>query len=206
MTLRAYIISQFRHPRGPVGAIVGWLMAIKNRPRNAWLVELVDPQPQDRILEIGFGPGATLAVLARRAADGYVAGVDHSDTMVRQAQRRNKAAAANGRIDIRLGSAASLPFADGTFDKVCASNAHLFPDDEGVALREINRVLRLGGSITIALQPRWAKSEEEIKAIASELEDHLRTAGFVTAGVQRKVMRPVVCLGVIGRKGGTKSD
>ncbi len=194
-------MSQFGRPRGQVGAFVGWLMAIKNRPRNAWLVELVNPQPRDRILEIGFGPGATLAILARRAVEGYVAGVDHAEVMVQQARRRNRTAVASGRLDIRPGSAASLPFADGAFDKVCASNVNLFWDDEVVALREIHRVLRHCGSVTIALQPRWAKSEEEIKSTASKLEDDLRAAGFATAGVQRRSMRPVVCLGVIGRKG-----
>jgi len=200
MTLRDYLISQFEHPRGPVGWVVGWLLALKNRARNAWLIEIVDPQPRDRILEIGFGPGVTLAALAARVGDGSVAGLDHSAVMVAQARRRNRAAVAAGRMDVRLGSAASLPFDEGTFDKVCASNVNLFWADEVAALREINRVLCSQGRLVIALQPRWVRSEEEMGRTARELDDRFRAAGFVAVRVQRKPMQPVDCLCAIGQK------
>jgi hypothetical protein len=53
------IVSQFMDPRGLPGRLVGWEMALRpsNRKRNAWAVTLMDVQPPDRVLEIGFGPG-----------------------------------------------------------------------------------------------------------------------------------------------------
>ena len=200
MTLRNYLISQFGHPRGPVGRVVGWLLAVKNRARNAWLIARVDPRPGDRILEIGFGPGATLAGLAARVGDGHVAGLDHSAVMVAQARRRNRAAIAAGRVEVRLGSAESLPFDGGSFDKVCASNVNLFWADELAALREIKRVLRPGGTLVIALQPRWVRSEEEMGLTARELVDKFHAAGFAAIEVQRRPMQPVDCLCAIGQK------
>lgn len=69
-----------------------------------------------------------------------------------------------------------------------------------VPLREIKRVLRSGGRVVFALQPRWVRSEEEMSATARELEDKFRAAGFVAVSVQRKPMRPVDCLCAVGQK------
>jgi ubiquinone/menaquinone biosynthesis C-methylase UbiE len=63
-----------------------------NRQRNLWVVSLLDVQPTDRVLEIGFGPGLAIAELARRATRGHIYGIDHSEVMVRQASKRNAAA------------------------------------------------------------------------------------------------------------------
>jgi len=55
----AAIVGQFAHPQGRAGRVAGWVMAHRpsNRQRNSWVVWLLDVQPTDRVLEIGFGPG-----------------------------------------------------------------------------------------------------------------------------------------------------
>jgi ubiquinone/menaquinone biosynthesis C-methylase UbiE len=50
-------------------------------------VRLLDVQPDDRVLELGFGPGLAIRELARLAAEGYVCGLDHSELMLRRAKR-----------------------------------------------------------------------------------------------------------------------
>ena len=55
-----------------------------NRKRNSWVVSLLDVQPDDRVLEIGFGPGLAILELSRIAHEGYVCGIDHSELMVRR--------------------------------------------------------------------------------------------------------------------------
>jgi SAM-dependent methyltransferase len=101
--LIAAIVGQFGHPRGTAGSIAGWVMAHRpsNRQRNRWVVSLLDVQPTDRVLEIGFGPGLAIAGLSRRVGDsGHVYGIDHSEVMLRQATRRNAAAIAAGRVSL----------------------------------------------------------------------------------------------------------
>lgn len=46
--------SQFKYPQGVLGHVVGWIMALKNRERNAWAIALLEPQLRDQVLEIGF--------------------------------------------------------------------------------------------------------------------------------------------------------
>src|SRR2546426_9124300 len=101
---------QFGRPRGPLGWIVARLMRRGNAPLNLWMVELLDVAPGDRVLEVGFGPGVALAELLARASDGFVAGVDASELMVRQARSRHANAIAAGRLEIRHGDAGSLPY------------------------------------------------------------------------------------------------
>ncbi len=119
------VIGQGHHPRGAAGSVTGWVFAHRpsNRQRNRWVVSLLDVQPADRVLEIGFGPGLAVAELARAGA-GHVYGIDHSGVMLRQASRRNAAAIRAGRVTLINASADQLPAAlDGPFDAILAVNS-----------------------------------------------------------------------------------
>jgi ubiquinone/menaquinone biosynthesis C-methylase UbiE len=67
-------------------------MARTNRKWAAWVIDLLDVQPSDKVLEIGFGPGVAIHLLTSSASAEYVAGVDPSKEMVAQATIRNKKA------------------------------------------------------------------------------------------------------------------
>src|SRR5215469_11461900 len=105
------VVAQFHHPHGTGGRLAGRVMAHRrsNRRRNVWVVSLLDVQPADRGLEIGFGPGIAIQTLSRTAPGGLVYGIDRSEVMVRQATRRNNTAVRAGRVRLSCGSVASLP-------------------------------------------------------------------------------------------------
>src|SRR6266511_3206911 len=84
-----------------------------NQQRNSWAVSLLDVQPTDRVLEIGFGPGIAIAELAGRATRGQVYGIDHSEVMVQQASGRNAAAIRAHRVHLAHASVEQLPSFDG---------------------------------------------------------------------------------------------
>jgi SAM-dependent methyltransferase len=124
-TIIAAVRAQFGRPSGLPGRAAGLLMAHRssNRRRNTWAVSLLDVRPDDRVLEIGFGPGLAIRELSRIAHAGYVCGIDHSELMLRQATRRNADGIARGVVDLRLGSVDALPAFDRPFDKILAVNA-----------------------------------------------------------------------------------
>ena len=104
-------------------------MARVNRDAAAQVIELLNVRPDDKVLEVGFGPGVAIQLLLQRLPTGSVAGVDQSQEMVRQAAARNADALRNRRVDLRYGSAERLPFADHTFDKALAINSmQAWPD------------------------------------------------------------------------------
>lgn len=64
-------------------------MRFLNAGMNQAVVKVLMPQPGDRILEIGFGPGDAIARITRQIKTGLIVGIDHSHTMLIQASRRN---------------------------------------------------------------------------------------------------------------------
>lgn len=144
--------AQFACPKGTMGRIVGHLMAIKNAKMNAFAVEMLDAQPDDEILEIGFGHGKTIQMIAERAKTGFVAGIDLSDVMVRQAAKRNLDHIIAGRVEVSRGTVANLPYEYGRFTKVLAVNSYQFWPNAELNLVEIQRVMREGGLLVLCLR------------------------------------------------------
>lgn len=125
--------AQFGHPRGLAGALIGCLMAVKNRARSEWVLSLLHLKTSDRVLEIGFGPGVDIRRVRELAPEGFIAGIDHSELMLRQASRRNAAAIARGSVELRQGDAGRIPYAQESFDKIFSINcAQFWRDRKGV--------------------------------------------------------------------------
>ncbi len=192
------VIGQGHHPRGAAGSVTGWVFAHRpsNRQRNGWVVSLLDVQPADQVLEIGFGPGLAVAGLAR-AGVGHVYGIDHSGVMLRQASRRNAAAIRAGRVTLINASADQLPAAlDGPFDAILAVNSLGFWPAPAERLAELRRRLAPGGRIAIASQPRCpGATADTSRGAAREIEDLLRDAGFSQVSIQTLPLTPpVICV------------
>ncbi|MFL6241905.1 MAG: class I SAM-dependent methyltransferase [Acidimicrobiia bacterium] len=199
-TMNALVV-QFRRPHGIGGRAAGWVMAKRgsNRERNVWAVGLLDVQPYDRVLELGFGPGIAIQELARHATRGLVVGVDHSDVMVRQATRRNAAAVRAGHVELRLGNAEALPRFDAPFDKILAVNSLLFWDDPVARLKDLHHLLRPGGQIAIVYQPRGPDSTNEVAArTGREIAEHFATVGLTHVRVETLALRPTDAVCVLG--------
>lgn len=139
-------------PRGALGVVMGWLLESGNALQNRATVDAMDPPPGAAVLEIGFGPGHALSMLAKTHPLGLVAGIDHSDLMVRTARRRLDGGRGDAALDLRLGDAGDLPFPDEKFDVVFAVNSfHQWPDRER-ALAEMAGVLKPGGDLLLSIR------------------------------------------------------
>ncbi|MBO0727487.1 MAG: class I SAM-dependent methyltransferase [Blastocatellia bacterium] len=195
--------SQFACPTGLPGRLAGRLMAIKNARMNEFAVEMLRVQPDDQVLEIGFGHGRTIRTIAERARAGFVAGIDLSDVMVRQAAKYNLDLIVAGRVEVCHGSVADLPYECGRFTKALAVNNYQFWPNAELNLVEVHRVMREGGLLVLcmrmhstdylALAPGF--TEDEIADVAGLV----RWVGFRDIRiVKRNVGREASC--VIARK------
>lgn len=142
------LAQQFRQPTGFLGWLTGFFFRI-NLEGIDWTISLLEIQPTDHVLEIGFGPGHGIQQAARLATQGRVAGVDFSETMLQQASRRNAEAIAAGRVELCLSDASVLLYPDNTFHKVFATNVVYFWKDPLANLQELRRVMKPGGRLAL---------------------------------------------------------
>jgi ubiquinone/menaquinone biosynthesis C-methylase UbiE len=196
------IIRQFCKPKGLLGALAGIIMRVRpsNRLRSIRTLELLHICPDDRVLEIGFGPGLAVARAAQLATQGKVVGIDHSELMLRQARRRNAAAIRAGRVELLLGSADALPRFDAAFNKVLAINVNMFWKDPASVLKGLRSVMKPGGVIALTHQPRLpGATRADAEAAAERMASFLQAAGFGEVHVEMLEMSPVAAACVLGR-------
>lgn len=147
---------------------VGLLM----EPWVRCLVDVAALQPAERVLDVACGTG----FVARRAApyvgaEGRVVGLDLNESMI-EAARAASSRDATTAIEWQTGDAASLPFESGAFDVVlCQQGVQFFPD-RVQTLRELRRVLRLGGRLAFTV---WSAIGDTpyIAALADALARHV---------------------------------
>ena len=139
-------------PHGAMGVVMGWFLESGNAAQNRATVEALEPPPGAAVLEVGFGPGQALELLAHTRPLGLIAGVDHSELMVASARRRLDGGRGDAALDLRCAEAGDLPFPDESFDLVFAVNSyHQWPDREG-ALAEMLGVLKPAGDLVLSIR------------------------------------------------------
>ncbi len=123
-------------------------------------------QAGDALLEAGCATGQLTQYLAQRGALAH--GVDKSPQMLRKAQRTN-----TGGAHFELASALDLPYADERFDYVIAASLLNIVAEPHTLLREMTRVCKPGGTISVLL-PQAGMSDTAI----AKLADDLNLSGF----------------------------
>ena len=157
-----------------------------------WAMSFLDVQPADHVLDIGCGGGMAIKLIAQIAVEGFVAGLDYSEDMVQQALKRNAAGVQAGRVEIRCGNVATLPYDDESFDKVISVESFYFWPDPIASLQEIRRVLGPGGMIALAMEgSKETPKRQKLAARAAqmgfpvysgaEMVEMLTAAGFSRA-------------------------
>ena len=117
----------------------GRFMGVYSEPMAVRFADFAGSPAARRSLDVGCGPGALTAELARRGAS--VLAVDPSELFVTACRERVPQA------DVRLGTAESLPFDDDSVDAALAQLVVHFMTDPVAGLREMARVTRPGGVV-----------------------------------------------------------
>jgi SAM-dependent methyltransferase len=192
---RSFWLPFFGVPRGPLGSVGARLMPNLVRPLYATMARELDLQPDDVLLDVGCGSARLLTDQASHVH--HVAGLDASEIQVGMARRRLAERIAAGTAEIVLGDATALPWEDGRFSVVSALNCLKFVPDPPQALREMNRVLRLGGRAVLTLDEsvrdparsgtidafgQWQWSADDARRMMEE-------AGFADVSVTRAPTR-----------------
>ncbi len=155
-----------------------------------------------KLVDIGCGNGAFLAVFHSVSPETQLAGLDLSSEMVRRSKERNPEA------EIIEGDAEQMPFGEGTFDAVsCHMSIHHHPHPEK-SLSEMHRILEDRGTVLIneLTGPKWLRklmnwcftwwnTGDHAVYSRAEMESMLKAAGF--RNIKSRMITPFsyVCVG-----------
>ncbi|HEX4041879.1 MAG TPA: class I SAM-dependent methyltransferase [Xanthobacteraceae bacterium] len=134
-----------------------------------------------RVLEIAPGPGL-LAIELAKLTGGRVTGLDISHTFVQIAG--DNARKAGIEVDFEHGDAADLPFPDDQFDFIVCRAAFKNFTRPLVALNEMHRVLKPGGTALII----DLRKDYSPRAVS----DYLKNRGFLTAAIIKLTFRTML--------------
>jgi ubiquinone/menaquinone biosynthesis C-methylase UbiE len=113
-------------------------------PLFADFAEILPPM---RVLDVGCGPGALTGELVRRLGDTNVIAVDPTEQFVAAMHERFPS------VRVAQAGAEELPFADGSFDASLAQLVVAFMKDAAAGAREMARVTKEGGVVSMCMWP-----------------------------------------------------
>lgn len=148
----AGLAKQLGHPSGVRGRLVGAALNRGNRQLVKSAAQALQPDDAAAVADVGFGGGVGLTFLLDGVGPkGRVHGVEVSETMLSQAEKRYRRDIDTGRLSLHSASMTELPFADGELDGVMTVNTIYFVADLEPAFMELARVINGTGRLVIGL-------------------------------------------------------
>ena len=141
----------------------------------------------ERVLDIGSGPGLLAHDMAASVGrNGCVCGIDISEDMLTMSRKR---CANQPHTEFQKADATNLPYPNDSFDAAASTQVYEYVRDIPVALAELYRVARPGGS-AVVLDTDYGslvihtEDEARMKRVLSAWNEH-----FVHAGLPRTLSR-----------------
>ena len=183
MIIKSCLAKQLGNPSGIFGRFLMKLLNRENAEMNDLALEKLNLQPEDYVLEIGFGGGYLMDKIAATQIPSCIVGIDPSIDSLQVGKKKFNQQIAQGYIELKQASAESLPCGDHEvprlrrdryFNKVCTVNTIYFWSDAKSVLQECYRVLKQGGKLVICYNSKaFLEQTELIKYgfTAYEVED-----------------------------------
>lgn len=142
-----------------------------NRPAGEAIISHLHLNPHDIVLDVASGTGEPGLSIAALVPDGKVVITDIADKMLDIARDH---AAKKGIINIETVACdvSAMPFEDNTFDGISCRFGFMFFPDMSLALKEMFRVLKPGGRLSIAV---WNGPEQNqwVSACSRVIKRHI---------------------------------
>jgi cyclopropane fatty-acyl-phospholipid synthase-like methyltransferase len=182
--IREFIASQFKRPTGLLGIWSSNQMVKNNQKNYDRLIMDLDLQPQDKLLEIGYGPGIGIRIIAERCSTCTVHGIDFSQLMYKRASKYNKRFIDAGRVSLQYGDFLQVPVTYDDYNKIFCLNVVYFWNELKEPFTNIFSSLKKGGSFHMYMADEKTLVKLKVpdsvfnKYSIEQIEEVLRVVGF----------------------------
>lgn len=151
--LGSVMSRNLRHPKGIAGRTVLNILTKKNRLVEETAVRLSNIQPDQRVLEVGYGHGVGLMQAYHRIKDGHgtIYGIDFSETAYKMTKSQLKHPIAEGKVILQKCGITEMTFPDNFFDLIFHTNCYYFWDQMDPEVTALHRVLKPNGLMLAVL-------------------------------------------------------
>lgn len=168
-------------------SLIRWTM-----PESTFKLHLIEEariKSNHFVLDLGCGTGTLTRLIKRNHPDATIVGIDGDPKILEIAKK--KADQAGLEITLDEGMSFDLPYPDASFDRVVSSLVfhHLNRENKLATLREVRRVLRVGGELHIA---DFGKPQNALMRVASfpwQLFDGFHTTADNVKGLMPELIR-----------------
>ena len=183
-------MSQAKKPTGFLGKFLARGMAWGHRSFYKNAAKALDLQPDDKLLEIGFGSGFFIKKYASHVSK--IAGLDYSADMVELASSINRRLIKSGKAEFKQGDVSAIPWGDNEFSVVVGIETFFFWPEPEVSLKEIFRVLTPEGRLVLEMAYNKDDGRDHTKDIkkhnmtlysGEEMKTLLKKSGFCDISV-----------------------
>jgi cyclopropane fatty-acyl-phospholipid synthase-like methyltransferase len=182
--LPAFIASQFKKPTGLLGIFTSYLMMKSNREKYNRVINDLDLQPHDKLLEIGYGLGMGIQMVAKRCSTCTIHGIDFSRLMYEKASYYNKRYIDSGRVQLQYGDFLKTSVLHTDYDKVFCLNVVHFWEELDNPFRKVSSLLKKGGAFHIYMLDKNTLMNKKVpdsvvkKHSIDQVLEALKSAGF----------------------------
>jgi len=158
--LNNFMAKQLSKPNGFFGSrLIGRMMNNGNAHLESLAISCAEINPNNHVLEIGFGNGKLLKQLCSTVTNGKVYGVDISEDLVKQVSASMRHQIDNGQLQLHLAGVSSIPLPDNSIDCIITCNTIYFWPEPLEDTKELLRILKLGGKLICGY-----RTKEEMEA------------------------------------------
>lgn len=174
--------KQLKKPSGLFGVLIAKMMEKRSRAFYEKIISAMDIREDDKIFEIGYGPGDGIELLAK-TYECSIQGIDYSELMYNKASARNKKYIDSGKVSLKYGDLLDSDLPNEKFDKVFCINVIYFWNNLHAAFAKVNSLLRENGEYYIYMSTPEELTQlgfrnEFVKYSAEQVKQALEQSGF----------------------------
>jgi len=140
-----YIADNFGNPAGIGGDISTKIMNLLNQKQYNTVLRNIKLEPNNCILDIGFGNGYLLKKIIRQNIPVKIYGIEISNDMLNKVKLKNIHNIEKGILELYLANINETSFENNLFDKMYTINTIYFWNELNKCFSEIKRILKPNG-------------------------------------------------------------